>query len=338
MPEILAGTDWSRIIREQIAPVLPQRLRQAILLLPQDVLERLEEIRIRLSRPLMICYGGRDGFVSPEGRVYADPGQGCVIGEEEIHQTLNLLTKSSLYALEEELRRGYLTIAGGHRVGIAGRALLDGQGQVRGLKEIATFNIRIARDIRGAAHPLASLLIEPAASRLHNTLLISPPQCGKTTLLRDLARQISSGTLHPNLAGLKVGIVDERSEIAATWRGVPQHDLGPRTDILDACPKAEGMLMMIRSLSPHVLITDEIGRPEDSQAVMEAIHAGVGVIATAHGFGLQEVRRRRELRELFEMGAFTRYIVLSRRRGPCTVEGVHDRTGERISFGEGARW
>jgi stage III sporulation protein AA len=337
MPKIVVQ-NWQNVIREQIAPVLPSRLRKAILSLSEDVLQSLEEIRIRLARPLMICYGGRDGFVSADGGVYVNPAQGCLIEEEDIRQTLNLLTHSSLYALEEELRRGYITIGGGHRVGLAGRALLNGQGQVRGLKEIAAFNIRIARDVRGAALPLAAHLIEPATSRLYNTLLISPPQCGKTTLLRDLARQISSGTLHQSLTGMKVGIVDERSEIAATWRGVPQHDLGPRVDILDACPKAEGMQMMIRSLSPQVLITDEIGRSEDSLAVMEAIHSGVGVIATVHGFGLQEVRRRRELCELFEQGAFHRYIVLSRRRGPCTIEDVYDHSGVRIATGEGARW
>lgn len=324
------------LIEEQIAPVLPQRIRQAILGLPGDVLGRLEEIRLRLGRPLQICYGGRDSFLSLQGKESPDPLDGHPLDEEDICQTLNLMTHSSLYALEEELKRGYLTIPGGHRVGIAGRALLDGQGQVRSLKEIAAFNVRIARDVRRVADGIARLLVDSASYRLHNTLLISPPQCGKTTLLRDITRRLSSGELHPKLPGLKVGIVDERSEIAACWRGVPQHDLGPRADVLDACPKAEGMVMMIRSLSPQVLVTDEIGRAEDGQALLEAIYAGVNVITSAHGFGMQEVRHRPVLRELFELGAFTRYIVLSRRRGPCTIEGVFDRRGERLSGGGSA--
>lgn len=320
-------------ICEQIACGLPARIRQAILNLPSEVLMQIEEIRLRLGRPLQILYGGRDQFVTLQGKVTREPEAGHMLTEEDMAQTLNLMSGSSLYALEEELRRGYITMVGGHRVGIAGRILLDGTGNVRGMKEIAAFNIRIARDVQQVADGLGHLLIDSASYRLHNTLLISPPQCGKTTLLRDLARKISKGTLHPKIAGLKVSIVDERSEIAASWRGAPQHDLGPRTDVLDACPKAEGMTMMIRSMSPQVLITDEIGRSEDGHALLEAIHAGVTVITTAHGFGMHEVRSRPLLRQLFELGAFTRYLVLSRRHGPCTVEGVYDKRGDLIQTG-----
>lgn len=333
-PPTPAGLD--PVLREQIAPVLAERLRQAILGLPEEIRRQLEEVRIRLGRPLQVYYGGREAFVTLAGLPAHSAEDGHLVTEEDIAQTLNLMTNSSLYALEEELKRGYLTIPGGHRVGLAGRALLDGQGQLRGLKEITTFNLRIARDVRNAAGKIAHLLIDSAAYRLHNTLLISPPQCGKTTLLRDFARRLSAGTLHPKLPPLKVGIVDERSEIAASWHGVPQHDLGPRTDVLDACPKAEGMQMLIRSMSPHVLVTDEIGRPEDGAALLEAIHAGVQVVTTAHGFGMHEVRNRPVLRQLFEQGAFARYIVLSRRRGPCTVEGVYDRRGERVLTGSEA--
>lgn len=324
------------IINEQIIPVLPTRIRQAILQLPGDVLQQLEEIRLRVGRPLQIYYGGRDAFVNLLGKITQESETAHLIDEEDIHQTLNLMTQSSLYALEEELRRGYITIPGGHRVGIVGRTLLDGQGLVRGLKEITAFNLRIARDVRQAAEGIRHLLIDSAAYRLHNTLLISPPQCGKTTLLRDLARRLSTGTLHPKLPGMKVGIVDERSEIAACWRGVPQHDMGPRADVLDACPKAEGMQMMIRSMSPQVLVTDEVGRPEDGHALMEAIYAGVSVITTAHGFSMQEVRNRPVLRQLFEQGAFSRYIVLSRRHGPCTIEGVYDKSGALVMTGSEA--
>ncbi|KEO82534.1 stage III sporulation protein AA [Tumebacillus flagellatus] len=328
-----ATLDLDPVLRDQIAPVLPQRLRQAVLSLPDDIRRQIEEVRIRLGRPLQIYYGGREGFVTLAGSLSSRAEDGHLIDDDDIAQTLNLMTHSSLYALEEELRRGYLTIPGGHRVGLAGRALLDGAGQLRGLKEITTFNLRIARDVRHAAEKIRHLLIDSTAYRLYNTLLISPPQCGKTTLLRDLARHLSCGTLHPKLPPQKVGIVDERSEVAASWRGVPQHDLGPRTDVLDGCPKAEGMQMMIRSMSPHVLVTDEIGRPEDGAALLEAIHAGVHVVTTAHGFGMHEVRNRPVLRQLFEQGAFHRYIVLSRRRGPCTIEGVYDRRGERVQTG-----
>ncbi|HEU4962840.1 MAG TPA: stage III sporulation protein AA [Bacilli bacterium] len=329
-----AAHDVEPILQDQIAPLLPARIRQAILALPGDVRHSLEEIRIRLGRALQVYYGGRDGFVSLQGRVLPTVEGAHRIDGEDMEQTLNLLTNSSLYALEEELKRGYLTIPGGHRVGLSGRAMLDGQGTVRGMKEITACNIRIARDVREAAKTVSHLLVDSAAYRLHNTLLISPPQCGKTTLLRDLIRRVSAGTLHPKISGLKVGVVDERSELAASWRGVPQHDVGPRTDVLDACPKAEGMQMLIRSMSPHVLVTDEIGRPEDGHAVLEALQAGVNVITSAHGFSMQDVRNRPVLRQLYEMGAFTRYLVLSRRRGPCTIEGVYDRRGEPVTGSE----
>jgi stage III sporulation protein AA len=323
-------SDVLAVLREQIAPVLPLSVRQAVLSLPGDVQSEIEEIRLRMGRPLQVLYGGRDAFVTWQGKVTREPDAAYRLNEEDLAQALNLMSGSSLYALEEELRRGYITIQGGHRVGIAGRALLDSSGNVRGMKEIAAFNLRVARDVKNAAEGVGPLLIDSVSHRLHNTLLISPPQCGKTTMLRDLARKISQGTLHPKVPGQKVGIVDERSEIAASWRGVPQHDLGPRTDVLDACPKAEGMAMMIRSMSPQVLITDEIGRTEDGHALLEAIHAGVTVITTAHGFGMHEVRTRPLLQKLYELGAFSRYIILSRRRGPCTIEGVYDKRGEQI--------
>lgn len=173
--------------------------------------------------------------------------------------------------MEEELRKGFITIPGGHRIGLAGRTVLSGGG-VEHLRDITGFNVRIAREVPGIADGVLPYLLDKGRQRMMHTLILSPPQHGKTTLLRDLARQISLGELGKREGirpGLKVGIVDERSEIAGSRRGVPAFDVGPRTDVLDGCPKAEGMMMMIRSLSPDVLIADEIGRPEDAEAVTE---------------------------------------------------------------------
>ncbi|GIM44564.1 stage III sporulation protein AA [Collibacillus ludicampi] len=323
-----------RRLEEQIYPLLSPRLREVVTRAPTRVLSSLEEIRLRQGKALQIYYASQDAYLDERGGLQKDAARSVIVHEEDIRQTLHLVTRSSLYALEEELRRGYITVTGGHRIGITGRAVLSKEGQVRTLKEIAAFNIRIAREIIGAANRLKEFVIDPTTSRVFNTLLISPPQCGKTTLLRDLARQISNGTLHANMKGMKVGIVDERSELAGCVHGVPQHDVGSRTDVLDACPKAEGMLMMIRSMSPQLLITDEIGRMEDCEAILEAVHAGVHVITTAHGFGLQEVRKRPAIRELFQAGAFSRYIVLSRRSGPGTIEAVYDGQGGRIHVRE----
>ncbi|MGE5577000.1 MAG: stage III sporulation protein AA, partial [Syntrophothermus sp.] len=159
-----------------------------------------------------------------------------------------------------------------------------------------------------------------------STLIISPPQCGKTTLLRDLARQISDGAPAIGLIGRKVGIVDERSEIAGCYHGVPQNDVGLRTDVLDTCPKAEGIMLLLRSMSPEVVVTDEIGGEEDVEAVEEACHAGVAVIATAHGHDLAELLRRPGTGRLIREGHFQRAVVLSRREGPGTLEVIVELT------------
>jgi stage III sporulation protein AA len=324
------STGGCHIPYREVAAYLPSRIRECIEPLPERVLADVEEIRIRQGRPLQLCFSSGSAFVARGLGLVETGGSAYMVTEDDVVQLLNLLSRSSLYAFEEELRRGYITLAGGHRVGIAGRAVLGG-GEVRTMKEITCFNIRCARQIPGIASPYARYLVDPRTLQLHNTLIVSPPQCGKTTLLRDLIRQLSDGVFHQRLAGLKVGVVDERSELAGCVSGIPSFDIGTQTDVLDACPKAEGMMMMIRSMSPHVLVTDEIGREEDRLAILEAVYAGVRVITSAHSYSMQEVKQRPVLRALFDEGIFTRCVVLSRRRGPATLEGVYDASGRLIS-------
>jgi len=297
---------------------LPHTLRRLLAKLPPAVADELEEIRIRENRPLEVGYGGRFAFVAADGTLSADHGPGYRPSREDCRALLEKLTDHSLYAVEEELRRGFVTVAGGHRVGLAGRTVLEG-GAVRHLRDVTGFNVRIARARTGCSAKLLPELLDVAARTVRHTLLISAPQQGKTTMLRDLARAVSAGEWnHPsarNWSGRKVGVVDERSEIAACERGVPSFDLGPRTDVLDACPKAEGMMMLIRSMSPEVLVVDEIGRAEDAEALREALHAGVRVLATAHASGLADVFRRPVLAELAREGMFGAYAVLSRSGG-----------------------
>lgn len=314
------------VLSEQILPFLAPALRMIIHRSPLSIRSNAEEIRLREGKPLQIYTHAGDYYLDAQGTPVQLETAGYRVSSEEIAQTIRLLTRSSLYALEEELRRGYLTIAGGHRIGLAGRAVLSPEGALQTLKHITYLNIRIARDMQGVANPIKKYLVS-ADARLHNTLIISPPQCGKTTLLRDLARQISNGQLHPRIPGLKVGIVDERSELAGSVDGVPQMDVGFRTDVMDACPKAEGMFMLIRSMSPQVLITDEIGREDDRNAILEAFHAGVTIITSAHGFDLAEVKNRPVIRSLFEQKVFGRCLVLSRKHGPATLESVYDKEG-----------
>jgi len=300
---------------QSIMELFPASLRGVLERMPAIARDALEEIRIRENRPLEIGYGGKYAFVLEDGRLTGDGKEAFRPAKEHCRALLERITNHSIYAVEEELRRGYVTVSGGHRIGLAGRAVLDG-GAVAHLRDIAGFNVRVARAHAGFGAKVLPGLLDFEARTIRHTLIVSPPQQGKTTLARDLARCISSGEWnHPSARGWgsrKVGIVDERSEIAASERGVPTFDLGPRCDVLDACPKAEGMMMMLRSMSPEVLVVDEIGRPEDADAVREAIHAGVRVLATAHASGLADLLARPALSRLAAEEAFGAYVFLER--------------------------
>ncbi|WP_035346105.1 stage III sporulation protein AA [Halalkalibacter hemicellulosilyticus] len=297
----------------EISSVLPHSIRQVLKQMDRTVFSTIEEIRLRMNKPLEVISAGLPYYPRQQDRVY-------VVSADDAKFVMNQLSQYSIYAFEEELRRGFITITGGHRVGLAGKVILE-KGSVKTLRDISSFNIRVARQAIGSAEPLLSKLYQ---GRWCNTILIGPPQTGKTTLLRDLARIISQGIEKRHIPALKVGIVDERSEIAASLRGVPQLELGARVDVLDGCPKAEGMMMLIRSMSPDVLIVDEIGREEDVIAVQEALHAGVKVMTTAHGYSMEDVEKRPTLKPLFEMSAFERCIELTRTQKPGEIKRIRN--------------
>nr|WP_239565144.1 stage III sporulation protein AA [Brevibacillus fulvus] len=307
--------------------VLPAPIRTLLNSLPAAVRDNLEEVRLRQNQAIEIRYGQQASYVTASGQLTSNSRLGWVFTEENRQKLINQISQHSLYAFEEELKRGYITVVGGHRIGIAGRIVME-HGEVKGIREITSFNIRIAREKKGVAGKVLPYLCDAPGKGICNTLVISPPQCGKTTLLRDLARMLSYGSEWA--ASRKVAIVDERSELAGCLHGVPQRDVGPRTDVLDACPKAVGIMMLIRSMSPDVIIADEIGRSEDGEAVWEAIHAGVSIVCSAHGNDLLEVAQRPMLGKLIQHGAFHRYVVLSRANGAGTIQGIYDKNLKRL--------
>lgn len=299
----------------RIAHLLPLELKSVLEKLPSSSQELLEEVRVREGRPLEVSLKGQSKFVGTDGLLRLTADGAYKPTADSCRRLLDRITNYSLYAMEEELRRGFITVSGGHRIGLAGRTVLDG-GVVRGIRDIGAFNIRIAREVVGAAAPLLPKLLDLPRKSLQSVLVLAPPQMGKTTLVRDIARSVSIGLWGNGEGkawpGRKVGIVDERSEIAACVRGIPTFDVGPRTDVMDACPKAEGMMMLLRSMSPEVIIADEIGRPEDAAAIKEASHAGVSVVATAHAYDLQDARGRPVLNELLAEGSFSLIVELKR--------------------------
>lgn len=318
-----------------ILPFFSAPMQQILATLPTNVQSELQEIRIREQRPLEVIWGSGHSFVTEKGELCPDPKRCYRPSRQDCAILLELLTRHSIYTFEEELKRGFITVAGGHRVGLAGRTVVE-QGKVKYVKEISSFNVRLAREWKNAGLRILPYLIEK--QRVLSTLIISPPQQGKTTLIRDLARLLGGGMEQGSrdtgstAPSYKVGIVDERSEIAACDKGVPLFDVGPRTDVLDGCPKAEGMMMMIRSMSPEVLIADEIGREEDAAAIHEVLHAGIGIIATAHGRDVADVKRRPILKELLADDIFDRFVVLTRKRGSNyrPESAVFDKHGKRL--------
>lgn len=306
------------LITKDIMPYLSARIKAAISKMPPEYYQGMEEIRLRCGQPLALKIGDSDYSLDDHGRIQETLTGGCIVSADDIYRSITAVSDNSLYAFAEEISRGFITIPGGHRVGLAGQVVLSGA-EVQTIKNFSGIAFRIAREVKGCAQGIIGH-IYPRDLEPVNTLIIAAPRSGKTTILRDVARLLSQGTRRGR--GCNVAVIDERSELAGSYQGRVQMDLGPRTDVLDSCPKARGMIMAIRSLSPHVLITDEIGRQEDIAAIQECVNAGVAVITSVHARNIEEIQKRPILRELLAIHAFENLIILSRRSGPGTIEQV----------------
>ncbi|MCM1494966.1 MAG: stage III sporulation protein AA [Bacteroides sp.] len=310
--------------KEELWKVFSLQLRQ-ILMKMNIEFERLQEIRLRVREPLLIIYDNREFFVGENGRLNTSMNEVYIVTPEDIRNTLDFISQYSLYAYEDEIRQGFITIQGGHRVGIAGKVVMEEHG-IKTIRHISFLNIRLSHQVKGCGNELLSQIED--GTGIKHTLIISPPRCGKTTLLRDLIRLLSDGV--EGKAGVTVGVVDERSEIGACYQGIPQNDLGKRTDILDCCPKAYGMLMLIRSMSPVVIAVDEIGSREDIEAIEYVINAGCTILATVHGNSIEDIRNKPVLRRLVEERIFERYVVLNNKGGIGHIERIFDAQGNRM--------
>ena len=293
--------------QNQILQIFPESLRQPWRYVAKQA-DQVQEIRLRARKPVVIRTSQGEWFLKQDGMLTKEQGEVLCIEEKQLDMILNHICQYSIYAYGDEIRQGFLTIPGGHRIGFAGQVILEQAEQVRNMKYIRYMNIRMAHEIKGVADAVLPLLYQEG--RVLNTLIISPPGCGKTTMLRDIIRNFSNGTAYG--AGRNVSVVDERSEIAGSYMGVAQNDVGIRTDVLDCCSKAEGMVMLLRSMAPQVIAVDEIGNYEDIRAIEMTLNSGCKLLATVHGSSIDEIRKKPLLERLMKEHVFERYIILQK--------------------------
>ncbi|MEA4816467.1 MAG: stage III sporulation protein AA [Lachnospiraceae bacterium] len=301
--------------REALLMNFPANIRKLFSGINENDFKDITEIRLRTGKPLLIIYRGEEVYINKNGDLSIS-GKGSYITEQEdVENTVVLISNYSPYAFDEDIKRGFITISGGHRAGLSGKVVTEG-GKIKTISQINGICLRLSHEIKGCADEAIKYILNKG--QVLHTMIISPPGCGKTTLLRDIIRQISDD------AGKNVSVIDERSEIAGCYMGIPQRDIGQRTDVMDACPKALGMLMVLRSLAPDVIAVDEIGSKDDIFAIGEILNAGIKLIATVHGKDITDVSKKPYLSELVKTGAFERYIVLSKNKGFGTIEEIYD--------------
>ncbi len=310
---------------DEIINVFPSALRPLCRVGFQQGIDP-EEIRLRIGRPVMVLGKGREYYWNlRENRLQNHREGSYVWREPDMKETLSRMSQYSMYALEEELRSGFFTIQGGHRVGVAGRTVCE-RGKIQSFRNICSLNVRVARQKKDCARGLLAWIAQ--GDNIYNTLILSPPGIGKTTMLRDCIRLLSNGTA--DISAKKIGVVDERSEIAACFFGVPQNDLGDRTDVLDACPKAEGMRLLLRSMSPQIIAVDELGGREDCYAVEEALHCGCRILGTMHAQNTRELQEKVYLKSWLEKEFFGRFVFLCMDRQGERNFAVYDERMQRL--------
>ena len=310
-------------LKDDVLKIFSPDLRGLLGKIPLEF-DKLLEIRLRVNGPLIVIEDNEEYMIGIDGGICTCIDEAYIVTARDIRETMALVSDYSVYAYEDDIRQGFITIKGGHRVGIAGKIVLEGT-VIRTIQYISFMNIRLAHQIKGCADKVMPYIFEKG--RICHTLIVSPPCFGKTTLLRDMIRQVSERE-----KGMSIGVVDERSEIAACYLGVPQNDLGIRADVLDGCPKAKGMLMLLRSMSPQLIAVDEIGSREDMEAIEYVIHCGCKLLATVHGNSVDDLMQKPVLGKLVKARIFERYIVLSNREEIGHIEAVYNAFGSNLFF------
>lgn len=286
---------------KEILSYMPDNLKCMLMGALNNQSSVVQEIRLRANRPLILGTLNGSFAVMPDGKLSPAVGGAYITTKADINSVFRFICENSVYAYLEDIRQGFITIKGGHRAGFTGKAVC-GDKSIENLKDISSINIRIAREVVGCANGIIDEILK--YNKITNTLFISPPLGGKTTVIRDVARQISD-------KGFKVAIADDRGEIASMYKGVPENDIGIMTDVIENAPKKDAVSMLLRSMSPEVIISDEISNFDDACAVEQCFGTGVSVIGSAHGKSLSEIKGRKFLRPLIGKGGFEKVIILT---------------------------
>ena len=281
-----------------ILKYFPDKLNKKIAEEVLDKMNSLEEIRLRSQRPIILKFNDCEKIIK------------YTVSTEEILSSLQMICENSIYTYQNQIANGFITVKGGHRVGISGSCVIE-DGKVININYIYSLNFRIAKQILGSSNKLLPHIIKLDENEICNTLIVAPPGAGKTTVLRDLVRQISSGIKEIKFKAINVGVVDERGEIAALYKGIPQNDIGVKTDIVENVSKSIGMRMLIRSMAPKVIVADEIGNSNDIEAINYAVCSGCRGVFTAHGNSLEDVMLNPVLKNLLNLHVFEKIIFLN---------------------------
>lgn len=285
---------------DEILRYFPNKIYQIFSNLLQEnpkVANELQEIRIRVDKPIILKLREKDIILQYN------------ILQTEILQIVERLCENSIYAYKNQICEGFITIKGGHRVGLTGSCVIE-NGKITNIKYISSLNIRIAREVKNCSTRILREIIDIENKTIYNSIIVAPPGRGKTTILRDIIRRLSDGIEEINFRGKTCGVVDERGEIAAMYKGTPQNDVGIRTDVIENVSKNKGIHMLIRTMAPEIIACDEIGSKEDVEAIHYALYSGVKGIFTMHGKNVEDIKNNKQIYELIENREIQKIVFL----------------------------